>query len=126
MTDSEDEEHAHVFSADFNLAFLARFDFPTLAPQASVAPVSIRHTTLRFRPYRTFYSRLVALILPEMQASHGGKPKEEADGEGVSKRNGSGRGEDGIHQTTQEAPDDVPMQQTEHEEVQTSTVALSA
>jgi hypothetical protein len=91
-----------VFSADFNLAFLARLDFPTFAPEAGmVSPISIRHIMMPFKPYKTLYSRLAALILPEPHASHGGKCKRDTGDEDVPRKKGSERGEDGVEKVVQ-------------------------
>jgi hypothetical protein len=125
LTDREDKEHAHVFSADFNLAFLARLDFPTFAPEAGmVSPISIRHIMMPFKPYKTLYSRLAALILPEPHASHGGKRKGDTGDEDVPRKKGSERGEDGVERVVQAGQDTVPTQQDGDDQVLTSTAPL--
>jgi hypothetical protein len=126
LTDVGDTEHLHVFSADITLAFLARFDFPTSVSPAA-PPISIRHTTVPFKPSKTLYSRLVALILPEPHASHGGKRKGDADDEDVPRKKGSERGEDGVEKVAQAGQDAVPTtQQDGDDQVLTPTAPLSA
>jgi hypothetical protein len=70
-----------VFTADIPSAFLDRFDFPTLVPSASVG-FSIRHLIVRYKPYRTLSTRLLALIVPDSYLSpEKGDEKERDHGE---------------------------------------------
>ena len=70
----KDQEQVHVFTADIPSTFLESFDVPTLVPPAPV-PVSIRHTTVPFEPYKMLHSRLRAIIVP---ASYSKKQKHES------------------------------------------------
>jgi hypothetical protein len=80
ITDYEDQDHVHLFAADIPSAFLDRFEYPALVPPASV-PVSIRHITVPYKPYKLLYSRLLDLILPDRYVStHSENSKEENDG----------------------------------------------
>ncbi|KAK4034277.1 hypothetical protein C8A01DRAFT_49296 [Parachaetomium inaequale] len=85
-TDFDDQEHVHVFSADISSSFLYRFDFPGFVPPAP-AFISIRHTTAPFKPYKTLYSRLLALILPDPHdtSRNDGKRKGETTDDGPRK-----------------------------------------
>ena len=64
FTDHEDHDQVHLFTADVSSAFLARFDYPGIAPPAPTG-LSIRHTTVPFKPYSTLYARLLRIIIPE-------------------------------------------------------------
>jgi hypothetical protein len=64
LTDHENQDHAHLFTADIPSAFLDRFDFPDHDPPAPV-PISIRHITVPYKPHKLFYPRLLDLILPD-------------------------------------------------------------
>jgi hypothetical protein len=71
-----------MFTADIPSAFLDRFDCPALVPPAPV-PVSIRHITVPFKPYKLLYPRLLDLILPDWYVStqNGDNDNEKADGD---------------------------------------------
>jgi hypothetical protein len=80
ITDYDDQNHVHLFTADIPSAFLDRFDFPALVPPAPV-PVTIRHTMVPFKPYRLLYSRLLDLILPDWYSSAHPENIEKVDGD---------------------------------------------
>jgi hypothetical protein len=82
MADFEDRDHVHLLTADIPSAFLDRFDFPALEPPAPV-PVTIRHSTVPFKPYKPLYPRLLDLILPDWYVStqNGNNDKENDPGE---------------------------------------------
>ena len=68
LTDNNDEENIHLFSADITSSFLDKLDSPSLRPPLSVTPVTvIRHTLVSYRPFKTLRKRLLLLLLPSLR-----------------------------------------------------------
>ncbi|KKZ64275.1 hypothetical protein EMCG_09737 [[Emmonsia] crescens] len=67
LTDINDTASIHLFTADISSSFLRKLDFPAIPPSALAPPfVSIRHTTIPYKPSKTFRNRIFPLLLPSL------------------------------------------------------------
>jgi hypothetical protein len=63
FTEMNVTEYIHLFTADIPSSFLDKFDYPAL-PSSVPVSISIQHTTIPLKPFKTIRDRLLALILP--------------------------------------------------------------
>ena len=109
FTDWKDKDQVHLFTADFPSVFLDRLDDPQHVPPSPIS-VSIRHTTVPFEPYKTLYTRLIELILPDSHSGVKEKCMDEIDVSDVENI-ALGKQQEGIDQVVQEMQGEVSTKQ---------------